>query len=172
MASPSPSPSCDLVLELSSCRNRSKTNGMKSEAIPIPESRTLISTAPSFRVRPTSIRPPRGVNFTAFVRRFQTICWRRCASQVITCDAQRLQQMVWNLLTNAVKFTPRGGRIDVGLTRNDGAVEISVRDSGIGIASDFIPFVFDRFRQEDSSSTRSHDGLGLGLAIVRHLSEL
>jgi len=90
----------------------------------------------------------------------------------ITCDSQRLQQMIWNLLTNAVKFTPRGGNINVGLSRNDGAIEISVRDSGMGINPDFIPFVFDRFRQEDSSSTRSHDGLGLGLAIVRHLSEL
>jgi CheY-like chemotaxis protein len=80
--------------------------------------------------------------------------------------------MIWNLLTNAVKFTPTGGKIHVGLSSGDGSVQIAIKDTGIGIRSDFIPFVFDRFRQEDSSSTRSHDGLGLGLAIVRHLSEL
>ena len=90
----------------------------------------------------------------------------------ITCDPQRLQQMVWNLLTNAVKFTPRNGSVNVSCKLDDGQLEICVADTGIGIAHDFLPFVFERFRQEDSSSTRSHDGLGLGLSIVRHLSEL
>jgi signal transduction histidine kinase/ActR/RegA family two-component response regulator len=90
----------------------------------------------------------------------------------LTCDAQRLQQMIWNLLTNAVKFTPSNGKIDINCQRRDGMVEIRVTDSGIGIAADFLPFVFDRFRQEDSSSTRSNGGLGLGLSIVRHLAEL
>jgi len=90
----------------------------------------------------------------------------------ITCDSQRLQQMVWNLLTNAVKFTPDNGRIDIGYERVDNNVRITVSDTGHGIAADFLPLVFDRFRQADSSSTRTHHGLGLGLAIVRHLTEL
>jgi signal transduction histidine kinase/ActR/RegA family two-component response regulator len=90
----------------------------------------------------------------------------------ITCDAQRLQQMVWNLLTNAVKFTPDGGRITVAYERAENHVRIVVSDTGHGISPEFLPLVFDRFRQADSSSTRSHHGLGLGLAIVRHLAEL
>ncbi|MEP7213643.1 MAG: response regulator [Acidobacteriota bacterium] len=90
----------------------------------------------------------------------------------ITCDSQRLQQMVWNLLTNAVKFTSAGGSVYIVYDRVDSYVEITVSDSGNGIAPEFLPHVFDRFRQADSSSTRTHDGLGLGLAIVRHLAEL
>ena len=90
----------------------------------------------------------------------------------ITCDTQRLQQMVWNLLTNAVKFTPDHGRIVIGYERQENSVRISVTDNGHGISPEFLPLVFDRFRQADSSSTRTHHGLGLGLAIVRHLSEL
>ncbi|HKP68619.1 MAG TPA: response regulator [Pyrinomonadaceae bacterium] len=90
----------------------------------------------------------------------------------ITCDTQRLQQMVWNLLTNAVKFTPEGGTIEVGFERNANSVSIVVSDTGHGISAEFLPLVFDRFRQADSSSTRAHHGLGLGLAIVRHLAEL
>ena len=91
-----------------------------------------------------------------------------------TCVATpgRLQQVVWNLLTNAVKFTPRTGRIQVLLERVNSHAEISVSDTGQGIAPQFLPFVFDRFRQEDSSTTRRHGGLGLGLAIVRTLVEL
>jgi signal transduction histidine kinase/ActR/RegA family two-component response regulator len=87
-------------------------------------------------------------------------------------DPHRLQQIVWNLLSNAVKFTPRGGSVEVALARRDSQIEIRVTDTGIGIHSDFLGHVFDRFRQADSSSTRSHGGLGLGLAIVRHLVEL
>lgn len=90
----------------------------------------------------------------------------------ITCDTQRLQQMVWNLLTNAVKFTPDNGRIEVGYERIDHGVRLVVSDTGHGISPEFLPLVFDRFRQADSSSTRAHHGLGLGLAIVRHLAEL
>ncbi len=90
----------------------------------------------------------------------------------ITCDSQRLQQMVWNLLTNAVKFTPAGGSIDVSVTSDPSTIYITVKDNGHGIDAEFLPYVFDRFRQQDSSSTRLHDGLGLGLAIVKHLSEL
>jgi signal transduction histidine kinase/response regulator RpfG family c-di-GMP phosphodiesterase len=90
----------------------------------------------------------------------------------ITCDTQRLQQMVWNLLTNAVKFTPDKGRVEISYERRDNSVCISVSDTGNGIEPEFLPLVFDRFRQADSSSTRTHHGLGLGLAIVRHLAEL
>ena len=88
-------------------------------------------------------------------------------------DADRLRQVVWNLLSNAVKFTSDGGQVDVSLTELAGQrIQVSVRDTGIGIASEFLPFVFERFRQADSSTTRHHGGLGLGLAIVRHLVEL
>ena len=87
-------------------------------------------------------------------------------------DGDRLQQVVWNLLSNAIKFTPRGGRVDVQLARANAHVELQVRDSGQGIKPEFLPHVFERFRQADSSSTRAHGGLGLGLAIVRHLVEL
>jgi PAS domain S-box-containing protein len=87
-------------------------------------------------------------------------------------DADRLQQIVWNLLSNAVKFTPAGGKITVALGRDGGHVEIAVTDTGKGISADFLPYVFDRFRQADSTTTRAHGGLGLGLAIVRHLVEL
>lgn len=87
-------------------------------------------------------------------------------------DANRLQQIVWNLVSNAIKFTPHGGRVDVQIVEIDSYVQIWVRDTGEGIAADFLPYVFERFRQADSSSTRSHGGLGLGLAIVRHLVEL
>ena len=90
----------------------------------------------------------------------------------ITCDPQRLQQIIWNLLTNAVKFTPAGGEVGITLEQANDMFRITVADNGEGIAPDFLPFVFDRFRQADSSSTRKHNGLGLGLAIVRHLAEL
>jgi signal transduction histidine kinase/DNA-binding response OmpR family regulator len=87
-------------------------------------------------------------------------------------DPDRLQQVVWNLLINAVKFTPRGGRIQVHLLRANSHVEIVVSDTGQGIAPDVLPHVFERFHQADSTSTRRHSGLGLGLALVRHLVEL
>lgn len=86
-------------------------------------------------------------------------------------DADRLQQVFWNLLANAVKFTPANGRILVRLTETDGHAEIHVTDTGIGIEAGFLPHVFDKFRQADTSRTRLHGGLGLGLAIVRHLVE-
>lgn len=90
----------------------------------------------------------------------------------ITGDPDRLQQVVWNLLMNAVKFTAKRGRIQVHLQRVNSHVEIVVSDTGQGIPADVLPFVFDRFRQVDSSSTRTHTGLGLGLALVKHLVEL
>lgn len=92
--------------------------------------------------------------------------------ETITCDPHRLQQMIWNLLTNAVKFTPNGGTIKIALEQTGDNIQITVSDNGQGIPTEFLPFVFDRFRQADSSSTRLHGGLGLGLAIVRHLAEL
>jgi signal transduction histidine kinase/CheY-like chemotaxis protein len=87
-------------------------------------------------------------------------------------DPHRLQQVLWNLLTNAIKFTPCGGRVEVRLVPVDGRAEISVSDTGEGIAPEFLPFVFDRFRQADASTTRRHGGLGLGLSIVKQLVEL
>jgi signal transduction histidine kinase/ActR/RegA family two-component response regulator len=90
----------------------------------------------------------------------------------ISGDAGRLQQVVWNLLSNAIKFTPRGGRTQLKLLRTSSHVEISVTDSGEGIRKDFLPYVFERFRQADMKTTRAHGGLGLGLAIVRQLVEL
>ena len=87
-------------------------------------------------------------------------------------DPSRLQQVVWNLLSNAIKFTPKTGRVQVSVARVNSHVELTVTDSGMGIKPEFLPHVFDRFRQADSSTTRKFGGLGLGLAIVRHLVEL
>jgi PAS domain S-box-containing protein len=87
-------------------------------------------------------------------------------------DAQRLQQAIGNLLSNAIKFTPRGGAVTTRLRQLRDSVEVTVSDTGVGIRDEVLPFVFDRFRQADSSTTRSHGGLGLGLAIVRHVVEL
>ncbi len=87
-------------------------------------------------------------------------------------DPVRLQQVVWNLLSNAIKFTPRGGRVQIRSERVNSHLEIVVSDTGQGIASDFLPYVFDRFRQADQKTSRQHGGMGLGLAIVRHLVEL
>jgi signal transduction histidine kinase/ActR/RegA family two-component response regulator len=90
----------------------------------------------------------------------------------VSGDTDRLQQVVWNLLSNAIKFTPKGGRVQVRLERVDSHIEIVVSDSGKGISAEFLPHVFDRFRQADGTSTRKHGGLGLGLSIVRQLVEL
>ncbi len=90
----------------------------------------------------------------------------------ISADSGRLQQVVWNLLTNAIKFTPRGGQVQVLVQRVNSHVELSVSDTGAGIPASFLPQVFDRFSQRDSSTTRTHSGLGLGLAICKQLVEL
>jgi PAS domain S-box-containing protein len=97
-----------------------------------------------------------------------------CNSSVepVSGDPARLQQVIWNLLSNAVKFTPKGGSIHVSLQRAESSAEINIRDTGVGIPTDFLPHVFERFTQADSAVTRSHRGMGLGLAIVRHLVEL
>lgn len=98
--------------------------------------------------------------------------WLDPQAEPVMGDSMRLQQIMWNLLSNAVKFTPEGGRVEVNLTRTETMMNVVVRDTGQGISPDFIPCVFDRFRQADSSITRRQSGLGLGLAIVRHLVEL
>ncbi|HZG54640.1 MAG TPA: ATP-binding protein, partial [Pyrinomonadaceae bacterium] len=90
----------------------------------------------------------------------------------VSGDPVRLQQVVWNLLSNAIKFTPKGGRVQVRLERVNSHIEIGVSDTGPGIEPEFLPYVFDRFRQADGRTTRQHGGLGLGLSIVRHLVEL
>jgi PAS domain S-box-containing protein len=92
--------------------------------------------------------------------------------RIVSGDADRLQQVVWNLLSNAAKFTSAGGQIEVDLRRNSNSIQIQVSDTGPGIDPNFLPYVFERFRQADGSTTRTHGGLGLGLAIVRHLVEL
>jgi len=91
---------------------------------------------------------------------------------MVNGDAGRLQQVAWNLLNNAIKFTPAGGRVQVLLQRVDSHVEFSVSDTGIGIPANFLPQVFDRFTQQDGSTSRAHGGLGLGLAICKQLIEL
>src|SRR5207245_3340596 len=93
------------------------------------------------------------------------------AAAFVAGDPARLQQVVWNLLSNAIKFTPKGGRVDIRLQRAESHVELTVSDTGEGISADFLPYVFERFRQADSTTTRAHAGLGLGLGIVRHLVE-
>jgi PAS domain S-box-containing protein len=93
-------------------------------------------------------------------------------ASMVSGDPSRLQQVVWNLLSNAIKFTPRDGRVQVNLERVNSHVEIIVADNGQGIDPEVLPFIFERFRQADSSTTRTHGGLGLGLAIVRHLVEM
>jgi PAS domain S-box-containing protein len=96
----------------------------------------------------------------------------RAGSGPVLGDPGRLMQVVANLLSNAVKFTPEGGRIQIGLRSTGGSVELTVQDSGEGISPEFVPHLFERFRQEDSSNTRTHGGVGLGLALVRRLVEL
>jgi len=91
---------------------------------------------------------------------------------IVRADSERLQQVLWNLLANAVKFTPAGGTVDLYLSQDGSLAEIRIEDSGPGVPAEFLPRIFERFSQADGSSTRKHGGLGLGLAIVRHLVEL
>ncbi len=100
--------------------------------------------------------------------RFETLGTER----PVLCDRERIYQVLYNLITNAIKFTQSGGRIDVTLQEKDGFIHLSVRDDGEGIPEEFVPYVFDRFRQADSSRSRTHPGLGLGLAVVKSLIEL
>ncbi len=93
-------------------------------------------------------------------------------SATLEADPQRLQQVFGNLLSNAVKFTPRGGRVSILASRSQESYMVTIEDTGVGISRDFLPYVFDRFRQADSSASRSHGGLGIGLSIVRHLVDM
>jgi signal transduction histidine kinase/ActR/RegA family two-component response regulator len=108
----------------------------------------------------------------AFAKELRVRAVLDSAAGPITGDPNRLQQVFWNLLSNAVKFTPKGGRVHVELKRVDSHLEVSVTDNGEGIEPEFLPHVFDRFRQADATTSRAHGGLGLGLAIVRQLVEL
>jgi signal transduction histidine kinase len=90
----------------------------------------------------------------------------------VNADAERLRQVFWNLLTNAVRFTPRSGRVSVTVARNESCVDVVVADTGIGMTAEFLPFAFDRFRQGDQSFSRTQGGLGLGLSIVKHVVQL
>jgi signal transduction histidine kinase len=102
-----------------------------------------------------------------------SLCTQLPRTQVVLdADPARLQQIFWNLLSNAIKFTPVGGRVDVEVSSRSTSAVVSVRDTGVGIAPEGLPYVFDRFYQGDASTTRTHGGLGLGLAIVRHLVDL
>ena len=112
------------------------------------------------------------VRLAAEAKSIQMYTWLESGVGVVLGDASRLQQVVWNLLSNAIKFTPQGGRVDIRLERMGSQAQITVSDTGKGIPVDFLPYVFDYFRQADATTTRKFGGLGLGLAIVRHLVEL
>jgi CheY-like chemotaxis protein len=112
------------------------------------------------------------MHLAAQARSIQVECLIDSDLGLVAGDPNRLQQVVWNLLSNAIKFTPPGGSVMVSLERKGSEAQIQVSDTGKGISADFLPYVFDYFRQADSSTTRTHGGLGLGLAIVRYLVEL
>src|SRR4051794_20549662 len=129
-------------------------------------SATLMPLGPMLNLAVESISPTaeaKGVSLSTSIPDEQVEVW---------ADSDRLQQIFWNLLSNSVKFTSRGDRIEVSMERDGSEVLVRVRDTGAGIAPDFLPHVFERFRQGDGSPTRMHGGLGLGLSIVRHLVEL
>ncbi len=137
----------------------------------------IITGKLNFDVTPVNLVPVieaalESVRLAAEVKaiRIQTVL--NDSASLVSGDPNRLQQIVWNLVSNAIKFTPKAGTVSVGLERAGSQAEITVSDTGKGISAEFLPFVFDRFRQADSTSTRHHSGLGLGLAIVRHLVEL
>ncbi|MEG4343957.1 chemotaxis protein CheB [Microcoleus sp. A003_D6] len=111
-----------------------------------------------------------GVQLSADVKNIQIVS--QCCSAAVLGDAARLQQVVWNLLSNAIKFTPAGGRVEVALESIENRAQLRVSDTGKGIRAEVLPYIFDRFHQGDSSSTKANQGLGLGLSIVRHLVEL
>jgi signal transduction histidine kinase len=112
------------------------------------------------------------VRYAAEARRITVIAHVEPEELSLLCDPGRMQQVAWNLLTNAIKFTPEGGEVRVSARRDGDAIALDVTDTGIGIAPAFLPYVFDRFRQQDAAHTREYGGLGIGLAIVRHLAEL
>jgi two-component system CheB/CheR fusion protein len=111
-----------------------------------------------------------GVQLSADAKNIEIVS--QLSSTAVLGDAARLQQVVWNLLSNAIKFTPAGGRVEVALESIDDRAQLQVSDTGKGIRAEFLPYIFDRFHQGDSTSTKANQGLGLGLSIVRHLVEL
>ena len=122
---------------------------------------TTVVVSAADTVRPATVA--KGLSFRVVVDPDQQV--------IVTGDADRLRQILWNLLTNAVKFTPKGGRVEIELRWTDTSASVVVTDTGQGIRQDFLRHVFERFRQADSTASRRHGGLGLGLAIVRHLTE-
>jgi signal transduction histidine kinase len=125
-----------------------------------------LELAPIIEAAVDAVRPAADAKV---IRLEKNIDWK---AGLISGDSDRLQQVVWNLLTNAIKFTPRDGCVRITLKRQNAHVQIEVSDTGQGISPEFLPYMFDLFRQGDSSITRSHGGLGLGLAIVRHVVEM
>lgn len=135
------------------------TGSLKLDAKPVEIERVFQATVDV--IRPSA--DVKGVALTAVID---------VHGDVVFGDASRLQQVIWNLLSNAVKFTNEGGRIEARLRRVGNEVEIIVSDTGIGIEPQFLPYIFERFRQADSTSTRKYGGLGLGLALAHHIIEL
>lgn len=125
-----------------------------------------LSLVPLLEAAVESVRP------TAAAKNIAVNCTYRITNEQIEGDSDRVQQIFWNLLSNAVKFTPQNGNVWLTADKVDGEIRVTVRDNGMGISADFLPHLFDRFSQEDTSSTRDHSGLGLGLFLVRHLVEL
>jgi PAS domain S-box-containing protein len=126
----------------------------------------LVDVGPVVREALETVRPAADAKRIRVETSFESL------ENVVSADAPRLQQVLWNLLANAVKFTPNEGRISIHVRQTPVSVDIDVTDNGIGIPPDFLPFVFDRFRQADSRFSREHGGLGLGLAIARHIVEM
>ncbi|MCT7965296.1 PAS domain-containing protein [Laspinema sp. D1] len=121
---------------------------------------------PAIEAAINTVRP------TAEIKKIKLVSTLEPGVGLVSADGDRLQQVIWNLLSNAVKFTAEGGRVEICLQRVENWIQIRISDSGIGIEPEFLPYMFERFRQADSKTTRSHGGLGLGLAIVRNLVEL
>ena len=117
------------------------------------------------------MRPIEIVEAAAEARHVEIVVDADESNEIVYGDASRLQQIVWNLLSNAVKFSEEAGRVVVQLRRVNSTAEFTVTDDGVGIPAEFLPWVFEPFRQADASNTRRHGGLGLGLSIVKHLAE-
>jgi len=137
----------------------------------------IVSGTLELTIRPTTLAPlvesaVESLRHAALAKRIEISVSIDSALRPIAADAVRLKQVVWNLVSNAIKFTPSGGSVDVSVTVDEGDVRLTVRDSGIGIEPEVAAHLFERFRQGDSSSTREYGGLGLGLGIVRHVVEL
>jgi CheY-like chemotaxis protein/anti-sigma regulatory factor (Ser/Thr protein kinase) len=129
-------------------------------------------TMQEFKLGPIMMSAVDSLKLVAQTRQIALSAEFESSDITVSGDADRLQQVVWNLVSNAVKFTQAGGSVRVSLTREGNEAVIRVKDTGVGIAPEFLPYVFDRFRQADGTSTREHMGMGLGLAIVRHVVDL